>query len=98
MNLSYSNKLNLQKQNNITVHLLGCDGEDHCLAGELRQGGGDVGGEGPSWLQSENGSNLTCFNDEDMDGLEVLYDFKVPNINMVHVNTLQVDITTEEVK
>jgi hypothetical protein len=24
--------------------------------------------------------------------------FKVPNINMVHVNTLQVDITTEEVK
>ena len=33
-----------------------------------------------------------------MDGLEVLYDFKVPNINMVHVNTLQVDITTEEVK
>ena len=41
---------------------------------------------------------LQCFNDEDMDGLEVLYDFKVPNINMVHVNTLQVDITTEEVK
>ena len=27
-----------------------------------------------------------------------LDDFKVPNINMVHVNTLQVDITTEEVK
>ena len=55
MNLSYSNKLNLQKQNNITFHLLGCDsehhclaGEDHCLAGELRQGGGDVGGECPS--------------------------------------------------
>ena len=55
MNLSYSNKLNLQKQNNITVHWLGCDGEhhcldgeDHCLAGELRQGGDDVGGEGPS--------------------------------------------------
>ena len=41
---------------------------------------------------------LQCFNDEDMDGLEVLYDFKVPNIIMVHVNTLQVDITTEEVK
>ena len=41
---------------------------------------------------------LQWFNDEDMDGLEVLYDFKVPNINMVHVNTLQVDITTEEVK
>ena len=60
MNLSYSNKLNLQKQNNITAHLLGCDGEHHCLAGELHQGGGDVEGEGPSWMQSQNGSNLTC--------------------------------------
>ena len=33
-----------------------------------------------------------------MDGLEVLYDFKVPNINMVHVITMQVDIIMEEVK
>ena len=41
---------------------------------------------------------LQWFNDEDMDGLEVLYDFKVPNINMVHVITLQVDNTMEEVK
>ena len=33
-----------------------------------------------------------------MDGLEVLDDFMVPNINMVHVITMQVDIITEEVK
>ena len=33
-----------------------------------------------------------------MDGLEVLYDFKVPYINIVHVNTLQVDIIMKEVK
>ena len=33
-----------------------------------------------------------------MDGLEVLDDFKVPNINMVHVITMQVDIIMEEVK
>ena len=41
---------------------------------------------------------LQWFNDEDMDGLEVLDDFKVPNINMVHVITMQVDIIMEEVK
>ena len=44
MNLSYDDKLNLQKQNNIIVHLLVCDGEHHCLAGELHQGGGDIYG------------------------------------------------------
>ena len=33
-----------------------------------------------------------------MDGLAVLDDFKVPNINMVHVITMQVDIIMEEVK
>ena len=33
-----------------------------------------------------------------MDGLEVLDDFKMLNINMVHVITMQVDIITEEVK
>ena len=38
------------------------------------------------------------FDDRDMDGLEVLDDFKMLNINMVHVITMQVDITMEEVK
>ena len=33
-----------------------------------------------------------------MDGLEVLDDFKVPNINMVHFITMQGDIIMEEVK
>ena len=33
-----------------------------------------------------------------MDGLEVLDDFMVPNINMVHVITMQVDIIMKEVK
>ena len=33
-----------------------------------------------------------------MDGLEVLDDFKMLNINMVQVITMQVDITMEEVK
>ena len=31
-----------------------------------------------------------------MDGLEDLEDFKVPNINMVHVNTLQVDNSKQD--
>ena len=33
-----------------------------------------------------------------MDGLEVLDDFKVLNINMVHFIIMQVDLTLEEVK
>ena len=33
-----------------------------------------------------------------MDGLEVLDDFKMLYINMVHVITMHVDITMEEVK
>ena len=33
-----------------------------------------------------------------MAGLEVLDSFKMLNINMVHVITMQVDITMEEVK
>ena len=33
-----------------------------------------------------------------MDGLEVLDDFKMLNINMVHVITMQVDIIMKEVK
>ena len=41
---------------------------------------------------------LQWFDDEDMDCLEVLDDFKVLNINMVHVITMQVDIIMEEVK
>ena len=41
---------------------------------------------------------LQWFNDEDMDGLEVLDDSKKLNINMVHAITMQVDITMEEVK
>ena len=41
---------------------------------------------------------LQWFYDEDMDGLAVLDDFKVLNINMVHIITMQVDIIMEEVK
>ena len=43
-------------------------------------------------------SKLGLFYDWDMDGLEVLDDFKMLNINMVQVITMQVDITMEEVK
>ena len=38
------------------------------------------------------------FNDEDIDGLEVVDDFKVLKINMVHFIIMQVDLTLEEVK
>ena len=47
-----------------------------------------------TWYLSKCG----LFDDRDMDGLEVLDDFKRLNINMVHVITMQVDITVEEVK
>ena len=47
-----------------------------------------------TWYLSKCG----LFDDRDMDGLEVLDDFKMLNINMVHVITMQVDITMEEVK
>ena len=43
-------------------------------------------------------SKCGLFDDRDMDGLEVLDDFKMLYINMVHVITMQVDITMEEVK
>ena len=43
-------------------------------------------------------SKCKLFDDRDMDGLEVLDDFKMLNINMVQVITMQVDITMEEVK
>ena len=43
-------------------------------------------------------SKWGLFDDWDMDGLEVLDDFKMLNINMVQVITMQVDITMEEVK
>ena len=43
-------------------------------------------------------SKCGLFDDRDMDGLEVLDDFKMLNINMVQVITMQVDITMEEVK
>ena len=33
MNLSYYEKSNLPKQNNMIVHLLGCNGERLCFAG-----------------------------------------------------------------
>ena len=50
-------------------------------------------------LKSPISRHSTTFRDDKLlAGLEVLYDFKVPNINMVHVNSLQVDITKEEVK
>ena len=47
-----------------------------------------------TWYLSKCG----LFDDRDMDGLEVLDDFKMLNINMVHVITMRVDITMEEVK
>ena len=47
-----------------------------------------------TWYLSKCG----LFDDRDMDGLEVLDDFKMLNINMVRVITMQVDITMEEVK
>ena len=47
-----------------------------------------------TWYLSKCG----LFDDRDMDGLEVLDDFKMLYINMVHVITMQVDITVEEVK
>ena len=47
-----------------------------------------------TWYSSKWG----LFDDWDMDGLEVLDDFKMLNINMVQVITMQVDITMEEVK
>ena len=47
-----------------------------------------------TWYLSKCG----LFDDRDMDGLEVLDDFKMLNINMVQVITMQVDITMEEVK
>ena len=47
-----------------------------------------------TWYLSKWG----LFDDWDMDGLEVLDDFKMLNINMVQVITMQVDITMEEVK
>ena len=47
-----------------------------------------------TWYLSKCG----LFDDRDMDGLEVLDYFKMLNINMVHVITMQVDITMEEVK
>ena len=47
-----------------------------------------------TWYLSKCG----LFDDRDMDGLEVLDDFKMLNINMVHVITMQLDITMEEVK
>ena len=47
-----------------------------------------------TWYLSKCG----LFDDRDMDGLEVLDDFKMLYINMVHVITMQVDITMEEVK
>ena len=43
-------------------------------------------------------SKCGLFDDRDMDGLEVLDDFKRLNINMVHVITMQVDIIMKEVK
>ena len=47
-----------------------------------------------TWYLSKWG----LFDNWDMDGLEVLEDFKMLNINMVQVITMQVDITMEEVK
>ena len=47
-----------------------------------------------TWYLSKWG----LFDDWDRDGLEVLDDFKMLNINMVQVITMQVDITMEEVK
>ena len=47
-----------------------------------------------TWYLSKCG----LFDDRDMDGLEVLDDFKRLNINMVHVITMQVDIIMKEVK
>ena len=47
-----------------------------------------------TWYLSKCG----LFDDRDMDGLEVLDDFKMLYINMVHVIAMQVDITMEEVK
>ena len=47
-----------------------------------------------TWYLSKWG----LFDDWGMDGLEVLDDFKMLNINMVQVITMQVDITMEEVK
>ena len=43
-------------------------------------------------------TKLHRFNDGDMDGLEVLDDFKVLKINMVHFIIMQVDLTLEDVK
>ena len=47
-----------------------------------------------TWYLSKWG----LFNETDRDGLEVLDGFKMLNINMVQVITMQVDITMEEVK
>ena len=47
-----------------------------------------------TWYLSKCG----LFDDRDRDGLEVLDGFKMLNINMVQVITMQVDITMEEVK
>ena len=47
-----------------------------------------------TWYLSKWG----LFDDRDRDGLEVLDGFKMLNINMVQVITMQVDITMEEVK
>ena len=103
MNLSYYEKSNLPKQNNMIVHLLG---ERLCFAGNSAK-------EELKWKEKAHDEckvkmdeiwlawcwlKFHRFNDGDMDGLEVLDDFKVPNINMVHVITMQVDIIMEEVK
>ena len=47
-----------------------------------------------TWYLSKWG----LFDDRDIIGLEVLDDSKMLNINMVHVITMHVDITMEEVK
>ena len=43
-------------------------------------------------------SKCGLFDDRDMDGLEVLRDFEMLNIKMVHIITMQVDFNMEEVK
>ena len=106
MNLSYYEKSNLPKQNNMIVHLLGCNGERLCFAGNSAK-------EEVKWKEKAHDEckvkmdetwlawcwlKLHRFNDGDMDGLEVLDDFKVLKINMVHFIIMQVDLTLEEVK
>ena len=88
------------------VHLLGCNGERLCFAGNSAK-------EEVKWKEKAHDEckvkmdeiwlawcwlKLHRFNDGDMGGVEVLDDFKVLKINMVHFIIMQVDLTLEEVK